>query len=176
MLLEYYFAKCLCKTWQNKILSNSVPLDSIAVGTMNSNLSYDDIISTLNGNLVALCEMSDSLFETVPGTNRKFIRKATNYSNNFIGYGIVRAVDKKTEVLYIVTTIQEADLILKANVVLSAGAVGLPLHLYVPKDKAVDHLPYVAHRIQGASTLHAPARKFFVPKRVVHPVLKNCLL
>jgi hypothetical protein len=181
MTLISYFAERIGGTEDFSLLSvvpQCVPLSSIAIGSMNSTLGYDEILATLKGNLVALCEMSDSTFESVEGSDKKFIRNAGNYSNKFLGYGIVRAIHKKSEMLYLLTTLQNPEAISKVNVILGAGAVGLPVQFYVSnnKGKKVSELPYVIDRNEGTSTLHTAAKKFFVPKRVVHPVLKNCLL
>ncbi|CAL8101043.1 unnamed protein product [Orchesella dallaii] len=154
-----------------------VPLDCVAVGTMNSSLTYDEILSSINGTLVAFCEISESLLQSVDGLERKFITNAGSFTNNCLGYGIVRAIDKQSDTLYVITSLQESDILLKVNVVLAAGNVGLPVHFYVsPSGAQTKELPYVMNRTGENSTLHAAAKKFFVPKRVTHTVLKNCLL
>jgi len=151
-------------------------LDSVAVGTLNSSLTYDEILDSINGNLVALCEIAESTLQTT-NDNKKFIAKAGNHTNRCFGYGIVRAVDKKSGTLFIISPVQETDLLLKVNVIFSAGGVGLPIHLYMQSTTDFfSDAPYVMNRNEGTSTLHTAAKKFFVPKRVTHNVLKNCLL
>lgn len=154
-------------------------MDSVAIGTIDSDLSYNGILTTMNGNLVALCEMPDANFETVEGTQRKFIAKAKKYTNNCLGYGIVRAVDRQGGTLYVVTPVNETDILLKVNVILAGGTVGLPVHFYANPAGANNssvEVPYLMNRSEGTSTLHSAAKKFFVPKRVTHSVLKNCVL
>ncbi|ODN05731.1 Polynucleotide 5'-hydroxyl-kinase NOL9 [Orchesella cincta] len=162
------------------VLPLSVPLDCVAIGTMNSNLRYDEILSSMNGTLVAFCQIAESLLESVDGADKKYIAKAGNYTNNCLGYGIVRAIDKQSDTLYVITSLQETDILLKVNVLLAAGNVGLPVHFYISpgagSSKQTQELPYVMDRNKENSTLHAAAKKFFVPKRVTHTVLKNCLL
>lgn len=164
-------------------------MDSIAIGTINSDLSYSEILDTLNGNLVAICEMSDNLFIPLKeASQKKFIQKASLFTNNCLGYGIVRAIDKENELLYIVTPISESEILLRGNVILAAGAVGLPIHFYVGQGQgsalrnslgagaSAGESPYLMSRNEGTSTLHTAAKKYFVPRKVTHNVLKNCFL
>lgn len=157
---------------------HSVPLNSVAVGTVSSHLSYNEILDTINGNLVALCEMENSLFQATENSCKKFITQAGMFTNNCFGYGLIRAIDKQSEVLYLITPVQETDILTNVNVIISAGGIGIPVYLYVHKTQSNNdsEMPYVMNRKEGTSTLHTAAKKVFTPKRVTHKVLRNCLL
>ena len=141
---------------------------------MHSDLSYDEILLAMNGNLVALCEVNASDISDSP----KMLVKAERFPNKFFGYGIVRAINRVNKLLYIITPVPEELLLDQVNCIITAGSIGLPLELYLHglNQKEDGQLPYVEHKSQASSKLNEAAKRQFIPNRVAHSALKTCLM
>jgi hypothetical protein len=157
---------------------------------MSSRLSYTDTLKAMAGNLVALCACpAENIIVT--GSKKLEIRSRNRTGlgipNICYGYGIVRAIDLDKSTIFILTPLDPAFLEAKVNSLICGGSIGMPVQFYLGSaDMDLDEsaassgrrreVPYVMTTTKTSSKLHKRAKRQFVPNRVAHTVLKNCIM
>ena len=160
---------------------------------MNSNLSYLDTLKAMNGNLVALCSCpsqyitpnTDSSPEEFPvGKNQKMIisnKTGLGVPNKCYGYGVVRAIDLENSVMFLLTSVPKVTVETSVNTVICGGSIGVPLKFYLNSCQAHESegtdIPFViTSNTKTTSKLHTASKRQFIPNRISHVVLDNCVM
>jgi len=130
----------------------------------------------MNGNLVALCSVNPNLVRKENSEERRYFLNRNRDPLECFGYGLIRSIDFKENIVYIVTPL---DLELhkeSMNCLIVAGSVGVPNQFYTNGLEDLSNAPYVMDSREFSSKLNISARKSFTPKKITHRVVKNTLL
>ncbi|RDD42922.1 Polynucleotide 5'-hydroxyl-kinase nol9 [Trichoplax sp. H2] len=121
------------------IMPYLVPYPSVAVHVIHQEVTSNQVMYAINGSVVALscCDPSKLLESERPGLSKSIGRQLLLPS---YGLGIVRAIDAKQKLLYILTPLKECNL-KDINVILK-GSVELPIYSLI--GNITGHVPYVS--------------------------------
>lgn len=159
-------------------------MGKIAFGLANMNMAEHQVLDALKGNLVALCKYPDEFLNQAvfEGANPEHSLRLIQFQNRlpdavieWLGYGIVRAIDLEEKKIYVLTPLDPKVIRTSVNCVILAGSIGLPNSLLCDQEGTNDPSPYALNDVHR-NKLHESSRKQFIPKRAARSALSNSLL
>ncbi|XP_035230550.1 polynucleotide 5'-hydroxyl-kinase NOL9-like [Stegodyphus dumicola] len=157
-----YLGRCqspfLRPLYLNEMQPYCVCWDKIAVYVFNRRLPPYRLLEALNGSIVALCNVDESLIleSDIPGFQKTLKNEP---ENDCLGFGVVRAVDETNHLLFIITPLPLKEL-KNVNAIMK-GNILLPQEVLLEQ-----HIDYTAMPFTDHPTAVPTASRKRIQKRV----------
>ncbi|PNF39225.1 hypothetical protein B7P43_G17627 [Cryptotermes secundus] len=140
-----------------------IPFCKVVLCVCHTKLPFCQILSAINGNLVALCSYSGSDI-LVPDDPQLPSVLGQQPVCPCLGFGIVRGVDMQEKCLFLITPVPEA--VLSTVNCLMLGTIMLPSYVYSTASECEGEIPYMA--TGPGHPLSKVASRFFRPSQHIY--------